>query len=312
MKAYAAVHKNNIIRMRSRSGGAFAALARKFIAETHGSVYGAAIVDGFEVKHIRVTNEGELDALSGAKYVQSDMRDALPKLKKDFSENRDVLFSGTPCQTAAVKELIPSGYTGNTLLIDIVCHSVPSPEIYRRFMAQYKPVKEFIFRNKEKFGWRENISTIKKQKREIHTLAYCNIFYNTANMRPSCYNCPWKAERPGDITIGDCWGVEKAAPELDDNFGVSVVLTNTENGQMWWDKTSDVMEFKEVEPSSVRKQHALNKPLELPPDRALFWQDYQNMPFGAFVRKYGNMGLKKRIRIIAAGYKIGLKGVHHD
>lgn len=29
---------------------------------------------------------------------------------------------------------------------------------------------------------------------------------------------------PGDITIADYWGIEKVAPEFDDNKGVSLVL----------------------------------------------------------------------------------------
>ena len=35
---------------------------------------------------------------------------------------------------------------------------------------------------------------------------------------------------PGDIKIADYWGIEKAAPEFDDNKGVSLVLVNKEVG----------------------------------------------------------------------------------
>lgn len=312
VRAFVAVHKDNKIRMASRSGGAFAALSRGFLENTHGSIYGAAIVQDFVVEHIKASNEKELRQLSGAKYVQSNLCKVLPMLKQDFLENRDVLFSGTPCQVAAVKELIPSDYSGKVLLVDIVCHSVPSPAIYKKFINQYPSVKEFVFRNKRDFGWRENISTITTQRRKTHTLAYCNLFYNTANMRPSCYNCPWKAERPGDITIGDCWGVEQVAPDMDDNFGTSVVLTNTDRGQKWWEQLCGVMRYKEVDPELVTKQHALNQPLGLPSNRAKFWYDYHNMPFHVFVKKYGKMSIKKQIRIVVSGFKTANKGVHND
>ena len=59
-----------------------------------------------------------------------------------------------------------------------------------------------------------------------------NLFYGHMILRPSCYECPYKAVmHPGDITIADYWGIEKAAPEYDDNKGVSLVLINNENGE---------------------------------------------------------------------------------
>ena len=309
MKAYVAVHKDDKIRMNSRSGGVFAAISMKFISEVHGCVYGAALVENFKVEHIRVANEEDLHLLFGSKYVQSNLSNVLPMLRQDFSENKNVLFSGTPCQVAAVKELIPHNYAGIALLIDIVCHSVPSPEIYRKFIALYVPINDFVFRNKEKFGWRENSSTIKKQKREIHTLAYCNIFYNTSNMRPSCYSCPWKSQRAGDITIGDCWGIEHVLPDMDDNLGTSVVLLNTDNGAKWFDKLSGILNYREVDSSLVTKQYALNKPYPRPANRNVFWNDYLNLPFERFVKKYGKMNLKKQIRIVVSWIKMKLKGL---
>ena len=309
MKAYVAVHKDNVIRLNSRSGGTFAALSKMFLDKTQGCIYGAALQDNFEVEHIRVTDENNLWLLFGSKYVQSNLCKALPLLRQDFSENRDVLFSGTPCQVAAIKELIPHDYTGNILLIDIVCHSVPSPEIYRKFIAKYGRIKGFVFRNKELFGWRENISTIKMQKRKIHTLAYCNIFYNPSNMRPSCYKCPWKKKRSGDISIGDCWNIENVAPDLDDDFGVSVALINSENGEKWFDKIKDVMCCREVDSVLVTKQQALNKPFDIPFNRNVFWNDYHALPFEKFEKKYGKMSVKKRVRIIVSGIKTKLKKI---
>ena len=53
-----------------------------------------------------------------------------------------------------------------------------------------------------------------------------------AILRPSCYECPYKsAMHPGDITIADYRGIEKAAPEFDDNKGVPLVLVNNATGK---------------------------------------------------------------------------------
>ncbi|MEG1602247.1 MAG: Coenzyme F420 hydrogenase/dehydrogenase, beta subunit C-terminal domain, partial [Cloacibacillus sp.] len=46
--------------------------------------------------------------------------------------------------------------------------------------------------------------------------------------RPSCGVCPFTdTRRPSDMTIADCWGIEKYAPELCDRRGVSLIMTNT-------------------------------------------------------------------------------------
>lgn len=58
---------------------------------------------------------------------------------------------------------------------------------------------------------------------------YVKVFYNRCALRPSCYECPYKSVmHPGDITIADYWGIEKVAPEFDDNKGVLLVLVNNE------------------------------------------------------------------------------------
>lgn len=303
-EAYIGFHIDKRIRMSSRSGGAFIALATAFLNYTHGAVYGAGFGEGLEVKHLRITSTEKLQNLSGAKYVQSNMQEALVLLLEDLKNKKDFLFSGTPCQVAAIKKLIPNDYSGIVLLIDIVCHSVGSPSVYQKFLKQYNnDILDFEFRNKKDFGWRENISTIRLKRRRVDTLAYNNIFYNTANMRPSCYKCPWKSNRPGDITIGDCWGIESIAPEIDDNQGISVVLANTPNGNCWVEKGAYFLSLKKVSVGRVTCQHALIEPLPCPKDREKFWEDYRNLQMKDFVKKYGKMTIKKKLRIVASRLK---------
>lgn len=58
--------------------------------------------------------------------------------------------------------------------------------------------------------------------------------FNNYNLylRPSCYRCPVRDLRSGsDITLADFWGIETLLPELNDDKGVSVVMTNTVKGQ---------------------------------------------------------------------------------
>lgn len=71
---------------------------------------------------------------------------------------------------------------------------------------------------------------------EKNTVSLSSIFYDNAYMqaflanltlRPSCHACPAKCGRSGsDVTLGDFWGIEKIAPELDDDRGCSLLIIN--------------------------------------------------------------------------------------
>ena len=68
-KAYACWSLDEEDRKSSTSGG-FASVASEIIIEEGGVVYGSALTpDG--IKHIRVSDKGNLKKLKGSKYVQS-------------------------------------------------------------------------------------------------------------------------------------------------------------------------------------------------------------------------------------------------
>lgn len=58
---------------------------------------------------------------------------------------------------------------------------------------------------------------------------YMQAFLANFSLRPSCYHCPVKGGKSGsDLTIGDFWGIEKIAPELDDDKGCSLIIAHTD------------------------------------------------------------------------------------
>ena len=109
----------------------------------------------------RATTKNERDEFRGSKYVQSDMTGIFQSVKEDLKNGLFVLFSGTPCQTAGLKAYIGPRLRDNLLLVDIICHGVPSPYIWRDYLL-YIEHKEgniirFVnFRDKEAFGWNEH------------------------------------------------------------------------------------------------------------------------------------------------------------
>ena len=69
--------------MKSQSGGAFFAIAEKFMADG-GVVYGAAFTETWRVTHQRANKIKELYALRMSKYVQSDMQGVFIQVRDDL------------------------------------------------------------------------------------------------------------------------------------------------------------------------------------------------------------------------------------
>ena len=203
-------------------------------------VYGAAMDADFVVRHRRVDTLEGLDPLRLSKYVQSDM-DGIPgQILNDLMEGRRVLFTGTPCQCAGVGSLCAS-YREQLVLVDIICHGVPAPAVWKGFLAWNEAkhvgkITEAVFRDPS-LGWHHSRSLLVLDTGErIHSDDYIFLFMKDLMNRPSCGSCPFASTlRPSDITIGDCWGVEEALPGFaDDNRGCSLVLLNSSKGKAFF------------------------------------------------------------------------------
>ena len=154
-KAYGVRHKDMMEVETSRSGAAFIAISDWILAHG-GVVYGAGYTDHFRVVHKRATNKEERDEFKGSKYVQSDLSNIYRQIKCYLAEGRYVMFSGTPCQVAGLKLFLRKPYS-NLLMVDLICHSVPSPLIFKDYVnfvekKNNKKLESIKMRDKEK-GW---------------------------------------------------------------------------------------------------------------------------------------------------------------
>lgn len=249
--AYAGQIKNEDVRRRSSSGGIFSALAEKIIAEG-GSVFGATFDENFGVHHIEVKNTDELDKLRGSKYTQSEIGDTYRQVKEILNDNRKVLFSGTACQIAGLKKYLSRNYN-NLYTVDVLCHGVPSPKLWKKYIAEKEKqygtsVERISFRHK-KYGWKiYSVEFLFKNSTEylmpFGKDPYMRLFLSNISLRPSCYNCRFnKLDRPSDITIGDAWGIDNIHPELDDDKGTSVIMVRGKKGNKLFDAIKDDLLF---------------------------------------------------------------------
>lgn len=242
----AAVNSSRDELMASSSGGVFSIVARAAL-ERGGVVYGHAFVSPTKVECVRIDDAADLHRLRGSKYVQSDMGAIMRDVLADLRSGREIVFSGTPCQVAGLKAyLAVKGVdTDCLLLVDIVCHGVPSPEFFADCMgweSRGGRLDEVRFRDKRE-GWGCGGSTT-TSTRILHRLVtrdrafspktsyYYERFLAGDVYRESCYRCPYAGgKRPGDITLGDFWGVDYAAAGLKSKQGISLVIVNTAKGE---------------------------------------------------------------------------------
>ncbi len=161
IKTLAAKNRDDQIRANSSSGGIFTLLAQQTIAQG-GVVFGAKFNDRWEVIHDYSETVEGVAAFRGSKYVQSRIGDNFIKVKKFLDSGRRVLFSGTPCQIAGLKNFLGREYD-NLLTVDFICHGVPSPAVWERYKSevlrntpphcQQPNIQHVSFRGKVR-GWR--------------------------------------------------------------------------------------------------------------------------------------------------------------
>lgn len=243
--------------MSSSSGGVFSVMARKILS-CGGIVCGAAFNEDMEVVHTIIDKENDLSKIKGTKYVQSRIGNVYFELEQYLEKGKQVLFSGTPCQVAGLKSYLKKEYE-NLLCIDLICHGVPSPEIWKRYLREIlngTKAKYVTFRNKKK-----GISNITLdyelengeviQERYSESL-YIKGFIQNLYLRPSCFKCNFKGtDRCSDMTIGDFWAMREYHPDEYQENGVSAVIIHSEKAEKLFSKVSADMKVVQATPDEI-------------------------------------------------------------
>ncbi len=304
LATFAVVSKEPEMILHSASGGAFAALASKTIAEG-GVVCGAAFDNEWSVYHVFIERMDELEKLQGSKYVQSAIGNTYKKAKEYLDHGRKVLYSGTPCQIAGLYGYLGKEYD-NLLTADLICHGVPNQQMFQEYLRSLGEVEGFTFRDKS-LGWGINGKAVVRDKQKPLKLwqsASPYLYYFTQGLiyRDSCYHCKYTCKhRPADITLGDYWGIEKQHPDFlgkegfDTKKGISVMIANTEKGSTAISGCTDLLEIKE---SGFDKAAAGNTQLRKPsvkkPQREVILELYASEGWAAVEARFKkNIGFRR-------------------
>lgn len=303
-EGYAAINTNDDIRLKSSSGGVFALLAQEII-DSGGIVVGAAMSeDCRKAQHIIVDSKENLKLLLGSKYLQSNMGYSYQKIKEELNNKKTVLFSGTPCQVAALHSYLGEKY-GNLVCVDLICHGVPSPGLWEKNVEYIEcktqsTLKKVNFRYKKEqinseYGiLYQNICYYPKDED-----SYFRMFMKEYSLRLSCYDCKFKGiSRNSDITLGDFWGIDDFYPDMDDGKGVSLIVIQSTEGKEIFDRIKYHLKTNPVDVNKVFETHneAMLKSSKLPLDRDDFWRDFQKLSFEELSKKYVHLTSKEKIR----------------
>lgn len=228
-------------RIKSCSGGVFYVLAKKVLAE-NGVVCGCIWTDRFVAEHVCTDKLEVIKKMRGSKYVQSNMKDCFTEIKNHILSGKKVLFSGTGCQTTALKKYI--GKNGENLLIccAVICGGVPSPKIwdlYRKSIEDYKGSKliHLDMRNKE-HGWlmpeiyAEFANGDKLREVLLHQNLYGTNFGEGLFLNEECMECKFKLNNiNADVLLSDDWGINRERLKESQNMGSSAVVSLTQGGE---------------------------------------------------------------------------------
>jgi coenzyme F420-reducing hydrogenase beta subunit len=295
-EAYAVKHKDKSVLKESTSGGIFTAVS-DYVINKGGVVYGAAFDENMVVRHIRATTKIERNRMRGSKYVQSDLGEVFLLVKQDLNDRRLVLFTGTPCQIAGLRSYMGNNSDG-LICLDLICHGVPSPVVFNEHIHYLSgklktAIVDYKFRPKE-WGWHVHRELVIGTKRQYHSNPFTdlwrNIYYSRIATRPSCNNCPYSnLNRIGDITIGDCRGIDNILSDFESYDGVTLAIVNTRLGkfvleQISNDITYSPLNIDDVIQPPLKQSSSPNKNSER------FFADYKQYGYKkAIMKHYGRL-----------------------
>lgn len=296
----------------SSSGGAFIACCQSF-EKRYGvgnvAFCGAELKSDMSVAHCIVYSAKECKKFQGSKYVKSSINHIYQEVEKLLLKGKAVLFSGTPCQVAALKAVLSrKGVSLDKLLtLDVICHGTPDVRVWNAYKIWLEnkaagKLIDYSFRYKPA-GWRgypayaefdNGIKMIDTKE----TSVYSKLHLSGLSITQGCFKCPYSnMNRVSDITLGDFWGIEEEHINIDSKNGVSLVITNTNRG---FNIASEINREGTLVPVTgtgfIKYQHNLMCATKKPERYDDFWLDMNNQEFEKILQDYLGYGWKYTLK----------------
>ena len=308
-KVCAVWSKDNETRIKSSSGGFFM-VAAKYILSNGGAVCATRFSDDFSGVFFDICeSESELYKFRGSKYVQSNLNPVYSRVKDLLDNKRLVLFVGTGCQVAAIKSYLGREYD-NLLCMDLVCHGVPSPMIWKEYIQSLNTdygnsgVKSISFRV-QRPSWTEyslevifnnGQKYIKSKTQDPYLIA----FGKDIILRPSCEHCKYAClKREGDITISDFWAYRSFDFKTrNDETGISCCIINSQKGiQLFELLRNELVVVEKGMDEAIRGNRSLIKPWSVSERADEFWNLYDKKGIDALIQYCQPFRISKKMKM---------------
>lgn len=296
-KIYAAYNLDHKQHQKSASGGIFSAFANYYYSLNNGIVCASCFDSNLHLGFILSSNKEDLKKLRGSKYVQSEISFTYKEIRKQLNEGKEVFFLGTPCQVAGLRGYLGKDYD-NLFSIDLVCHGVPSPELFKAYLDKIgvntkEEYDNYYFRSQQDSVF--FMSSYQKKgefpiKVPVAKHSYISAYLKGWIHRESCYNCPFTGQhRQGDVTIGDFWGILYGTVPFGRNrkHGVSMIMTNTIKGEHLFAKIKDRLYIEEkTYEEALIENHNVVRPDQRPKERDFIYDELIRLAPEDFMKKY--------------------------
>lgn len=287
---YACWHKNMDIRLKSSSGGVFSAIA-EYILKNDGIVWGAAYSKDLILTYQYVESIEDLDKLRRSKYVQAEVNDSFKLIKEQLKAGKKVLFTGTSCHIRGLYSYLPKKLQENLVTIDFICHGVPSPSVFRKYVnwleKKYNDkLVDFNFRDKQ-YGWDNGVLTVgyfQHKGKKIFMNDENSYFYGMLHdmfIRPCCHECQSNGlQRESDFTIADFWGIgrkQKFDYEQERNYGISLLALNSEKAHILYDTglKENLISVPRTQQEAYEGNWNYRFSAKRNPQTPIFWEQFQ-------------------------------------
>lgn len=288
---YACWHKNMDIRLKSSSGGVFSAIA-EYILKNGGIVWGAAYSENLILTYQYIENIEDLDKLRRSKYVQAEVNDSFKLIKEQLESERTVLFTGTSCHIRGLYSYLPKKLHENLITIDFICHGVPSPSVFRKYInwleKKYNDkLIDFNFRDKQ-YGWDNGVLTVgyfQNKGKKIFMNDENSYFYGMLHdmfIRPCCHECQSNGlQRESDFTIADFWGIgrkKKFEHEHERNYGISLLALNSEKAHKIYETglKNSIVSVQRSQQEAYEGNWNYRFSAKRNPQTPIFWKQFQH------------------------------------
>lgn len=301
-EGYAAYSKDENIRLSSSSGGIFTELS-KFIIANGGIVFGVKYNEDWMPVFDYASTIEECEAFKVSKYAEARLEKVFPLISEKISMNQNILFTGLPCQVAAVKNRFPKSQ--NLITVELICKGVPSQKLFKAFIdhliLNFGNIRSINMRLKRPNWEKSSFEIDSKNNHFISGLnnsniksrlydSYRSLFGQNLSLRHSCFNCKYRGlNRSGDLSIGDFWNINSIVPDMNDGNGTSIVLVNTSKGEYLLNSLDISLKEVNIEKVIYNRCIPTSSPL-LPSKYNSFWNDFESRGYIYVAKKYTTYG----------------------